>query len=311
MKRLTDWLVYCGVRILICVLQGLRLSTCQRICRGLAVLCNDWIRFRRDVVDDNLRNSLPDLDQQERIDLSRRMWEHLFLMICEVAHAPRKIHETNWRDHVELSGGRQLVSAIIDRRPLVVVTGHFGNFEVSGYIAGLLGFPTFTVARPLDNPYLNDFLQRFRATTGQFILPTKGSSSDAQQVVDSGETLAILGDHFGGRKGCWVEFFGRPASCHKSIALFSLANKAPLAVVYARRSGGPLQFEFKCTAICDPTATDFRYDDVPLLTRWYNGHLESVIRESPDQYWWLHRRWKDPRKPKKTARSNPSETAAA
>ena len=303
MKRLTDWVVYCVVRVLICVIQALPLDTCQRLSNGLAIVCNDWIKFRRDVVDENLRHAFPELTAQERLDTARRMWAHLILMICEVAHAPRKIHETNWRDHVSLLGARKMVGALIDRRPLVAVTAHYGNFEVSGYIAGLLGFPTFTMARPLDNPYLNSFLLRFRAATGQFMLPNRGSSSDAQQVVDSGETLAILGDHFGGRKGCYVEFFNRPASCHKSIALFSLANKAPLVVTYARRNGAPLQFEFGTVAHCDPATPDFAYGDVPLLTRWFNEHLEKAIRECPDQYWWLHRRWKDVRKPKRSSRN--------
>lgn len=310
MKRLTDWLVYCVVRVLICVIQALPLETCQRLSNGLAIVCNDWIKFRRDVVDDNLRHALPDLTAQERLDTSRRMWAHLILMICEIAHAPRKIHETNWRDHISLLGARRMVGALIDRRPLVAVTAHYGNFEVSGYIAGLLGFPTFTMARPLDNPYLHDFLLSFRATTGQFILPNKGSSSDAQQVVDSGETLAILGDHFGGRKGCYVEFFNRPASCHKSIALFSLANKSPLVVTYARRKGNkPLQFEFGTVAYCDPADPEFALGDVPLLTRWYNEHLEKAVREHPDQYWWLHRRWKDPRKQKRKRKKSAAANA--
>ena len=299
MKRFTDWLVYCVVRVLICVIQALPLTTCQRLSQALAVVCNDWIGFRRHVIDDNLRHALPELDSRERKDLARRMWAHLMLMVCEVAHAPRKIHQSNWREHVQLLGGRQLVAALIDRRPVVVVTGHYGNFEMSGYLAGLFGFPSFTIARRLDNPYLDEFLYRFRAATGQYILPAKGSADDAQHVVNSGETLAILGDHFGGRKGCWVDFFNRPASCHKSIALFALANKAPLAVVYSRRTDGPLRFEFGNVAFCDPATPEFDMGDVPQLTRWFNQHLETAIREQPDQYWWLHRRWKDPRKAKK------------
>ena len=143
------------------------------------------------------------------------------------------------------------------------------------------------------------FLIGFRQSTGQYILPTKGSADAAQLVIESGETLALLGDHFAGVKGCWVDFFGRPASCHKSIALFSLANKAPMMVVRAVRTDRPLQFRFGLVAAIDPRDPSFSADTVPELTRWFTKQLESEIRQEPGQYWWLHRRWKDPRKKKK------------
>ena len=149
--------------------------------------------------------------------------------------------------------------------------------------------------KPLDNTLLHEFLIRFRATTGQFNLPNQGSAEAAQHVVDSGETLAILGDHFGGQKGCWVEFFNRPASCHKSIALFALANKVPLMVSYARRLDEPLKFEFGMAEVADPADSDFQLNGVPEMTQWYNRHLEDAVRQTPEQYWWLHRRWKERR----------------
>jgi KDO2-lipid IV(A) lauroyltransferase len=295
MKRFTDWLVYVAIRVLICVVQAIPLRTCQRFSNLLAIVLNDWLGVRRDVVEDNLLHAFPELDAVKRRDLSRRMWSHLLLLMCEIAHAPRKVHETNWRQHVQLLNPRPMVKFLLSPRPLVTVTGHFGNFEMCGYLAGLLGFPTYTIARPLDNTLLHEFLIRFRATTGQFILPNQGSAEAAQHVVDSGETLAILGDHFGGQKGCWVEFFNRPASCHKSIALFALANKVPLMVSYARRLDEPLKFEFGMAEVADPADSDFQLNGVPEMTQWYNRHLEDAVRQTPEQYWWLHRRWKERR----------------
>ena len=295
MKHFTDWLVYLAVRLFICVVQAIPLRTCQQVSELLAIVFNDWLGIRRDVVEDNLRHAFPELGAAQRRNLSRRMWSHLLLLMCEIAHAPRKVHETNWRQHVRLLNPRPMVKLLLSPRPVVAVTGHFGNFEMCGYLAGLLGFPTYTIARPLDNPFLHKFLIRFRAATGQFILPTRGSAQAAQHVVESGETLAILGDHFGGNRGCWVEFFNRPASCHKSIALFALVNNAPLMVIYARRLGEALQFEFGMAAATDPAKSDFQLKGVPEMTQWYNRHLEDAVGKTPDQYWWLHRRWKDPR----------------
>ncbi len=289
-----DYGLYVVVRLLVCVVQSLSLSTCVSLSRGLAWLLHDVIRIRAQVVDDNLRHAFPDLDQVQRLNISRGMFEHLILMVCEIAHAQRKIHETNWRDHFELVGGEPLVRAMLEPRPVLALTAHHGNFEMNGYIAGLLGFPTFTLARTLDNPYLDRFLSRFRGATGQYILPTKNTAALAEHVIDAGETLAALGDHYGGPKGCWIRYFNRPASCHKALALFSLAQKAPLVVVYTQRTTGPMHFRLHCVATFDPQAAG-EAASVKSLTQWYSDHVEQFVRGAPEQYWWLHRRWKDTR----------------
>ncbi len=227
------------------------------------------------------------------------MWKHLFLLVAEVAHAPRKIHETNWRDYVRLKNAHLLVRELLDDRPLLMVSGHFGNFELAGFMMGILGFPTFTVARPLDNRYLHDFVNRFRGATGQHIIPTKGGYDQILAVLRSGGTMAFLADQYAGTKGCWVDFFGRPASAHKAIALLALDNDAPMAVGCAHRLGGPLQYEMVIHGLADPRNTDDRSaSGVRPLTEWYHGQIESFVRQQPDQYWWLHDRWKDRRSAK-------------
>ena len=227
-RSLTDWLAYCAVRVVVCIVQSMRIETCHAIARMAALLLNDVFRLRGAVVEDNLRHVFSELTAKERHAISRQMWEHLFLMVCEIAHAPRKIHRGNWRDHITFQGQRRLVQCLLDPRPIVLVTGHFGNFELGGFITGLLGFPSFTVARTLDNRYLDRYINRFRGAHGQFILPKQGSSAQVKAVLDSGGVLSLLGDQHAGPKGCWVEFLGRPASCHKAIALFPMTSGAPM-----------------------------------------------------------------------------------
>ena len=292
MKRLTDWLVYLVVRLAICLVQALSLESCHAIARVLAWVACDLVRLRQRVVDDNLRHVFPDLADGQRRDLARRMWEHLLLMGCEIAHAPRKVHETNWRRYFRFNGKREMVEYLLDPRPTVFVSGHFGNFELSSYMMGLFGFPTYAIARPLDNPYLDRYVNQFRSTHGQFILPKEGSAAQVDAVLRSGGVIALLGDQHAGPKGCWVDFLGRPASCHKAVALFTLVSGAPLVVAYGRRIGGPLQFELGVAGIADPQIPSEDQSGVKPLTQWYNRVLEQIILASPEQYWWVHRRWK-------------------
>lgn len=291
-RNLSDFSVYLLIRVLIAVIQALPLSVCEQVAELLATLFGRVLRVRGHVVDKNLRIAFPSMTAAERDTITWQMWQHLILMIAEIAQTPRKVHETNWKEHSHIVNQEQFVRTLLSGRPLVLISGHFGNFELGGYLMGLFGFPTYTVARELDNPYLDRFVNEFRGRTDQYMLPKKGSGADIQKVLERGGILTLLGDQAAGQRQCWVDFFGKPASTHKAVSVFSLGNNAPTMVSYARRVGKPLHYEVGPTAICDPGDPNFEFGTVPLLAQWYTDHLEKLVRESPGQYWWLHRRWK-------------------
>ena len=291
-RKAIDYSVYLVVRLLIAFIQALPLSTCETIAGICATLMGRVLRVRGHVVEKNLNIAFPNLSAEERDEITWQMWRHLVLMIIEIAQTPRKVHETNWKQHSHIVNQEAFVRTLLSGRPLVLISGHFGNFELGGYLMGLFGFPTYTVARALDNPYLDRFVNDFRGRTGQYMLPKKGSGADIQNVMERGGILTLLGDQAAGQRQCWVNFFGKPASTHKAVSVFSLGNDAPTMVSYARRVGKPLHYEVGPAAICDPLEPNFEYGTVPLLAQWYTTHLEQLVRQSPGQYWWLHRRWK-------------------
>lgn len=291
-RRAIDFGAYLAVRLLVAIVQALPLDLCEQGAELLATLFGRVLGIRRRVVEENLQIAFPNMSPREREITCWRMWRHLFLMIAEIAHTPRKVHETNWREHSKIAHMELFVRTLLSGRPLVLISAHYGNFELGGYLMGLFGFPTYTVARRLDNPYLDRFVNDFRGRTGQYILEKQGSRDDIQDVLSRGGILTLLGDQAAGEKACWVEFFGKPASTHKAVALFSLGNEAPTMVSYARRIDKPLHYEVGPEAICDPREPGFVYGSIPLLAQWYTSHLEALVRRSPEQYWWLHRRWK-------------------
>jgi Kdo2-lipid IVA lauroyltransferase/acyltransferase len=310
LRRAVDLGVYVVVRLVIAVVQALPLEVCAGGAGVLATFFTRIIRMRRRVVDENLRTAFPEMSADQRNAINWQMWRHLFLMAAEIAHTPRKVHETNWREHSQIVNQELFVRTLLCGRPLVLISAHYGNFELGGYLMGLFGFPTYTVARRLDNPYLDRFVNDFRGRTGQFMLPKQGSRDLIQEVLERGGILTLLGDQAAGKKACWVNFFGRPASTHKAVAAFSLVNQAPTMVSYARRLGAPLHYEVGPEAICDPREPDFQLGNIPLLAQWYTDQLESLIRRSPEQYWWLHRRWKgQPPARKRQAAGRSSEAA--
>jgi KDO2-lipid IV(A) lauroyltransferase len=291
--RIIDVAAYAAVRVVICVIQAIPRNTCERWARGLADVLANRVRIRRGVVRENLRTAFPEMTPHQRRDVAGRMWEHLLLMVVEIAHANRVIHKTTWRRHLRIHGIEDFVRILWLDRPKVILSGHFGNFELAAYLFGLFGFRIYSVARELDNPLLDRFVTDFRESRGQRILPKKGSAPDVAVVLEENGAIGLLGDQAAGPKGCWVDFFGRPASVHKAIGVFALSSQAPVLVCSATRRGGLFDFDLRLEGTADPAAGGPETGDLQSLSQWYTTLLERAIRREPGQYWWVHRRWRN------------------
>ena len=297
--RLRHFAEYFVVRTIVCILQSWRPETCARFARLMAHVCGDYFQIRAQGIDENLQRAFPHWTSGQRLRCRRRMWEHLFLFIAEIAQAPRKIHISNYRDFIHFERRDLFAKDMFDERGVIFVTAHFGVFEMLGYNSGLTGFPTYSIARTLDNPYLEAFVGRFRGATGQYLIPKDGASDQLQKVIAQGGIIGILADQYAGSKGCWVEFFGHPASTHKAVALLSLQSGVPLFVCSCKRTDGPMQFLQQARAVFDPRTAPPEMQNVTAVTQWFTREIEAMIRETPEQYWWLHRRWKDNRPEKR------------
>lgn len=302
-SKLADYGVYLLVRFLVCVLQALSFRAACAFAHFLA-----WVAYRVDkrhrlVALDNLRQAFPGRYSEAELDrLVKHVYRHFCTLLAEITHLPRRLHLTNWKRHMDLHNGGAVVEAMLTGRPLLVVTGHLGSWEQAGYALGLLGFTTHAIARPLDNPYLDDFLRDFRERTGQKILAKKGDFDEMQAVLDRGGVLATLADQDAGSRGQFVEFFGRPASTHKAVALMALEHNVPMAVAGTVKVNG--RYVVKTEEVIYPEEYADRPDAIKAITQRFTAALERLIRASPEQYFWLHRRWKTPPpapKPRKKA----------
>ncbi|GAC1463177.1 MAG: lysophospholipid acyltransferase family protein [Isosphaeraceae bacterium] len=288
-----DLVVYLLIRVLVCLLQMLSMEQAFFLARGLAKVLYQFDRRHREVGLENLRLAFGDrYDERRRDCLVRAVYAHFCQMLVEILFMPRKLHLTTWRKRIRLVGPEKILDRLISGGPLVLVSGHYGNWEMAGYLFGVFGFPPNSVARALDNPYLDRFLRRFRERTGQKLIPKSGGYDQMLEVLREGRILSFLADQDAGQRGLFVDFFGRPASTHKAIALLALEHRAPLAVGYARRIGPGFRYEVVCDALFEPEDWTGTAEDVRLLTQRYTNVLEKMIRDHPEQYLWLHRRWK-------------------
>jgi KDO2-lipid IV(A) lauroyltransferase len=288
-----DYLVFLIVRLVVCFLQMLPLRVGARLASILSKLAYIVNKRHREVARENLRQAFPErcADPDECDKLVRSCYKHFCLMLIEMMYLPRKIHINNWRNYIQRISP-DLAKGLISGRPLLIVTGHLGNWELAGFGLGLLGFRTYAIARILDNPYLERFFKRFRQKTGQTILAKKGDFDNITAVLVNNGIIATLGDQDAGQRGLFVNFLHRPASTHKAIALLALQHRALMVVTGTMRVGNTLQYEVICEDVID--ADDFAHqpDAVRTITERYTCALERLIRRFPDQYFWLHRRWK-------------------
>ena len=155
-----------------------------------------------------------------------------------------------------------------------------------------LGFEVVAVMRPLDNVHLNRFLVASRRRNGLRLLDKKGATAGAEDLLRDGALLGFIGDQDAGRKGVFVDFFGRPASTYKSIGLLAISTGVPIVVGYARRCDHRGQYEVGVQEIIHPEQWEQRDDPVHWITQAYTAAIEATVREDPDQYLWIHRRWK-------------------
>ena len=305
----TDFAGYLVVRFFVAIVQTLPMDMGNSMCKAIAWVASGPLKIRNEETFENLRRVFPEATDESLQQLNYEMWHSLLLMVCEIAWAQRRLHLTNWNKHVRFVNNRQMLRRMLSKEPLVAVTGHFGNFEISGYTLGLMGISTTTIARKLDNQFLHDWVMRFRSAKGQHMVDKEGCAAFVEEHLRGGGILSILADQHAGPKGYWTKFMGVPASCHKALALFSLSSGAPMLAGYTRRiDARPMHFESTCQAIVDAEHDPEHFGSVGALTEWYNRELEKSVALSVEQYWWLHRRWREP--PPKVAKRLERRSAA-
>ena len=250
-----------------------------------------WMPKHRRRAVDHLSAAFGDEKTPEEIErLADRALASVVMFAVEVVCLPRLMNAFTWRRYIHLVDFTEALELFMSRRGAILVTGHYGSFEVRGQLLAALGFDLVTVMRPLDNVYLNEFLVRTRRTHGLTMLDKKGAMQSAESILQDGSLLCFIGDQDAGRKGVFVDFFGRPASTHRSPALLSLKYGTPIILAEIFREKGV----HHCV-ISDPLyPDDFRgeADPVTALTQAVTAKVEAAIRAHPDQWFWVHDRWK-------------------
>lgn len=290
---LIDRLQYLGLRVTSMLMHCWPVTMNLALARLLGDVMFAVDRKHRDRAMANLRRSFPDKSEAELRTLARRSMQQLFRLFVETLFTTRLIRIDTVARHVRLGGIEPVLRMLLEReRGVIMLTGHYGAWEVLGYALATLGFETTSVARPLDNPYVNEYLLGVRERMGQKIVDKKGATAAILPLLEQRGAVGFTADQNAGSKGVFVDFFGRKASTYKSIGLLAMQYDVPVVIGYARRRGDGFEFDLGVQDIIHPD--DWKTQDDPLLyiTQRYTRAIEDFTRADPGQYLWVHRRWK-------------------
>ncbi|MBI4682257.1 MAG: lysophospholipid acyltransferase family protein [Nitrospirae bacterium] len=172
----------------------------------------------------------------------------------------------------------------------IFVTPHLGNWELLPHASAVIGIPLAIVARPLDNEYLEKLIFKSRAVEGQFIIPKKNALFVLQKTLQKGTSIGMLPDQ-STMKGVLINFFGRPATTTPVPAILAITYKRPIVVVAACRKA-MYQYEGFVSDPIWPGEYTSEKAEIVRITEEVTRNMEAIIRKHPEQYLWMHNRWK-------------------
>lgn len=262
--------------------------------RSLGVLGYHLAGFRRDVAADNLRRAFADnLPPSEIKKITRKVFENIGRTAIEVFRFPTLCQDELLRK-VDCDNPGMFAEAQAGGKGAILLSAHFGNWEMFAAWIAALGYPIDVVVKPQRNHTADEFYNNLRRSTGVGIIPTQKASRQIIVSLKKNRMVAILADQYAGHDGVPVEFFGRQTATHRGPAAIALKLGCPIYHgVFVRQPDnrhraicrGPLEF----------TPSGNTDDDIMALTQAYTRKLEEYIRRHPEQWLWTHRRWKDAR----------------
>jgi len=283
-----------AARLLLRALEAVPLSWLAIFCEGVMLLVWAIDRKHRRIARINLAIAFPEMADREARRIVRRCYRQMGTSAAEFIHIPR-MDDAYIREHFRIEGTEFLRESMGRRgMPAMVVTGHFGNWELLSHVYGKVIAPAAFIVRPLKSPILDDIVTERRECIGNTVIRKEDSAKEVMKVLRKRILVGILIDQNVDRhKGVLVDFFTRKAYTPFGIARLALAMRAAVHPGFIFRD--PSRKFHHVLRFGPPVEIDYdapREDEVPRVTRRCNEQLEKAIREAPDQWMWFHRRWK-------------------
>jgi Kdo2-lipid IVA lauroyltransferase/acyltransferase len=228
--------------------------------------------------------------------IARRTFQNLGMTTIEFFRIPKMDAET-FKERVKIEGLEEALRLLEKKKGALLLIGHFGNWELMGLMSKVIGNPIMVIAKPMKkNKWVDQFITKIRNAGGLEVISSVKASRKVMKALSQNRVVGILIDQRAKRsEGVWADFFGRKAPTTPSLAVLAMKTSAPVLPVFMVRNG----FQKHRLLIKEPLELIHTGDikkDVDANTQLFNHTLESMIRQYPDQWFWVHRRWERKRR---------------
>ncbi len=248
-------------------------------------------RKHREIILGNLDLAFREgLGRERKEEIAAGVFKNLVMTFFEFMRIPW-LKGKDLDGYVEFDGLEKIGKALERKKGLILITGHFGNWELLAASLGLSGHSIDIIARELDNPSLEEFVRWARTRTGNRVVSKSRSMRRLLKSLSQNRIAGILIDqNVALSEGVFVDFFGTPACTNRGPALLASASSAPVMPIFIVRRGRAHRVLVGDEIVLVNTG-DRELDAVENTSR-FTGAVEEVVRKYPEQWFWVHRRWK-------------------
>lgn len=289
--KLSHLFEYTGLRLLMLLTSRVSPNTASWVGARLGDLVFYVFRFRRNLVLEHLVRVFNDTGNTCLLhNMARSVYRQLGRTATE--HARLLAKETrDVRDRLTISGENHIEQARRKGRGVILITGHFGYWELLGATVASLGHPITVVAKDLHNPAVNRLILAARERLGMGVTNMSSAAASILRALRRNECVGLLADQDAGPDGVFIDFLGSPASTYQGPALFALRTGAAIIPCFIIRSGSE-QHRVCFEAPIDVVMSGDDLTDIEQITQTYTNVLAHYILNYPDHWFWVHRRWK-------------------
>lgn len=258
--------------------------------RGIGWVYGSLVRYHRRDALDALARAFPDKSAAEIRDTIRRMYANLGMNIAELARLPTASDESI-RNTISIEGEDIARAALARGKGLLILSAHLGSWDLLCTFVPRLGYPLTIITKDIKNKALNDFWMKIRERFGLKFVPAHNSYRQCLHALKRNELVGfILDQNMIAAEGVFVDFFGRPACTSPGLAYMSAQSGAPVMPVFmVRQEGG--RHLIRGLPVVEPPP-DRKPETILEFTQRYTRIIEDVVRDHPDQWIWIHRRWR-------------------
>jgi len=290
-SRVRNTIEYAFVRGAEFVLRLMPLRMALAMGRGLGWLAHKVDRRHRRVAEENAAWALG-LDAGAARRFIGRVYRQVGMTAIECVLLPVLLGRRRIEDFTTIDGAEHLQDALAKGKGLIIVTGHLGNWEFAGLAGAREVGSVLSVARTLDNPMLDRYVRGIREQLGQRIADRRGALRQVVKALRAGGTVAMLIDQNQRAGGVFVPFFGRLASTVPSAASIALKYDVPVVAGYGQREKDGVRHRVHFEPAFDLIRTGDNEADAVANTAMFTAKIEAFVRNDPEQWFWLHSRWR-------------------